>query len=113
MFLYELLWRTPAMDGRLRSPHGLEISLVFNNPDTQWTAPITGGGARAQAMAEVVSDAWTAFAHSGDPSTPRLAWPAYDLERRTTMLLSERSRAAPDPNRRTRMFWDGVANTFL
>ncbi len=111
--LYELLWATPAMGGRLRSPHGLEISLVFNNPDAPSTAPITGGGARALAMAPVLSDAWTAFARTGDPSTAQLPWPAYDLDRRTTMLFDETSRAEADPFRTTRMFWDGLANSFM
>ena len=113
VFLYQMLWSTPVMGGRLRSPHGLEVSLVFDNPDAPTTAPITGGGPRAQAMADVMSPAWAAFAHTGDPSTPGLAWPAYDLERRTTMLFDQTSRAAPDPFRRTRMFWDGVANPFM
>ena len=111
--LYELMWKTPVMDGRLRSPHGLEISLVFNNPDAPSTAPITGGGPRALAMAEVMSDAWTAFARTGDPSTARLPWPAYDLERRTTMLFDETSGAKPDPFRSQRMLWDGQANPFM
>ncbi len=112
-FLYQMMWKTPVMDGRLRSPHGLEVSLVFANPDAPTTAPITGGGARALAMSKVMSAAWTRFAHTGDPSTPELAWPAYDLDRRTTMLFDETSRAAPDPFRATRMFWDGVANPFM
>ncbi len=111
--LYQLLWNTPIMDGRLRSPHGLEISLAFDNPNSPFTAPITGGGPRALAMAAVVSDAWIAFAHTGDPSTARLPWPAYDLEKRTTMLFDETSRAASDPFRDTRMFWDGLANPFM
>ncbi len=111
-FLYELLWKTPVMDGRLRSPHGLEISLVFNNPDAPTTAPLTGGGPRALAMAETVCDAWTAFARHGAPGTERHPWPAYDLERRTTMLLDEVSEARPDPFRATRMYWDSVANSF-
>ena len=110
--LYEMLWKTPIMDGRLRSPHGLEVSLVFNNPDAPSTAPITGGGARALAMAATMSDAWTSFARTGDPSTPALPWPAYDLEKRTTMLFDERSGAQPDPFRAQRMFWDGLANAF-
>ena len=112
-FLYELLWRTPVMDGRLRTPHGLEISLVFNNPDAPTTAAMTGGGPRAIAMAGPLCEAWTAFARTGDPSTARLAWPAYDLERRTTMLFDETSRAVADPFRATRMFWDGLANAFM
>ncbi len=64
-------------------------------------------------MAAVVSDAWIAFAHTGDPSTARLPWRAYDLEKRTTMLFDETSRAASDPFRDTRMFWDGLANPFM
>ncbi len=112
-FLYQMLWSTPIMGGRLRSPHGLEVSLVFDNPDAPTTAPITGGGPRALAMASVMSAAWAAFARGGDPSTPALAWPAYDLERRPTMLFDERSRVELDPFRRTRMFWDGVANAFM
>lgn len=113
VFLYQMLWTTPIMGGRLRSPHGLEISLVFDNPDAPTTAAMTGGGPRAQAMADVMSAAWTQFARSGDPSTQALKWPAYDLERRTTMLFDERSRAESDPFRATRMFWDGVANAFM
>ena len=112
-FLYQMLWTTPIMGGRLRSPHGLEISLVFDNPDAATTAPMTGGGPRALAMAGVMSAAWTAFARTGDPSTAALAWPAYDLERRTTMLFDERTRAESDPYRATRMFWDGVSNAFM
>ncbi len=112
-FLYQMLWTTPIMGGRLRSPHGLEISLVFDNPDAPTTAPMTGGGPRALAMAGVMSAAWTSFARTGDPSTAALAWPAYDLERRTTMLFDEKSRTESDPFRSTRMFWDGVSNAFM
>jgi para-nitrobenzyl esterase len=112
-FLYQMLWKTPVMDGRLRSPHGLEISLVFDNADAPTTAPMTGGGPRALAMASVMSAAWAAFAHTGNPSTPALPWPAYDLDRRTTMLFDEQSRAESDPFRDTRMFWDGLANAFM
>jgi para-nitrobenzyl esterase len=113
VFLYQLMWKSPAMGGRLRSPHGLEISLVFDNPNAPSTAPFTGGGPDAQTVADAMSGAWTAFAHGGDPSTPSLAWPAYDLDKRTTMLFDVQSRAAPDPFRAQRMFWDSQANAFM
>ena len=89
--LYELLWKTPVMNGMLRSPHGLEVSLVFNNPDAPTTAPVSGGGARALAMAAVMSDAWTSFARTGDPSTPSLPWPAYDLERLDAIVEGDKA----------------------
>jgi para-nitrobenzyl esterase len=113
VFLYEMLWTTPIMEGRLRSPHGLEVSLVFANPEAPTTAPITGGGARALAMSKTMSPAWVHFATTGDPSTAAIPWPAYDLDQRTTMLFDEISRTEPDPFRPTRMFWDAVANPFI
>ncbi len=113
VFLYEMLWTTPIMDGRLRSPHGLEVSLVFANPQAPTTAPFTGGGTRALAMSKAMSSAWVQFATTGNPSTAAMPWPAYDLDQRTTMLFDATSRTAPDPFRSTRMFWDGVANAFV
>ena len=91
--LYQLLWKTPVMDGRLRSPHGLEISFVFNNPDAPTTAVMTGGGPRALALASVMSPAWAAFARTGDPSTPALPWPAISsgFRRRESARLSSPS----------------------
>jgi para-nitrobenzyl esterase len=112
-YLYELLWKTPAMNGQLRSPHGLEVCLVFDNPDAPTTAPMSGGGPRARAMAAVMSATWAAFARTGTPASRTLPWPAYDLDRRTTMLFDEISRAEPDPFRVTREFWDELANAML
>jgi len=52
---------------RLKSPHALEISFAFDN--TEKSARFTGGGPRAAALADKMSDAWIAFAR--DPSPRR------------------------------------------
>lgn len=105
VFLYEFHFTTPVMDGRLRSPHGLEVPMVFNDPDSPTNVALTGGGQRTLDMAASMSAAWVAFAHRGRPSTARLEWPAYDPIHRSTMIFDTKSEARPDPARSIRRFW--------
>jgi para-nitrobenzyl esterase len=45
-----------------------------------------------------MSEAWLAFARTGNPATPALPhWPAYDAERRATMVFNSESRLVEDP----------------
>jgi para-nitrobenzyl esterase len=54
-----------------------------------------------------MSDTWIAFAHSGSPQTAALPdWTAYDLPRRSTMMLDESSRLESDPDADLRRFWE-------
>jgi para-nitrobenzyl esterase len=109
-YLYEMLWRTPVFDGMLRSPHSLDLPLIFDlAADPRW-APYTGAGPGAAAVSRALRDAWLAFAHGGAPGTAQLPWPAYSLDRRDMMLFDEASKAGEDPIHDTRVFWDNVAN---
>jgi para-nitrobenzyl esterase len=55
-----------------------------------------------------VQDAWIAFAHTGDPGHVGLpSWPAYDSERRATMLLGADCHVEEDPLGTERRAWDG------
>ncbi|MBX5461846.1 MAG: carboxylesterase/lipase family protein [Steroidobacteraceae bacterium] len=112
-YLYELTWNTPVFGGRLRSPHSLDLPLIFDIAEGDRWRPYTGGGSDAQTVARAMSAAWVAFAHTGDPGTAALPWPAYTLERRETMLFDETSGAKPDPFRPTRRFWEDVANAAI
>ena len=45
------------------------------------------------ALADKVSDAWIAFARTGDPNTPKLPhWPAFNPTDRPTMVFNNESR---------------------
>jgi para-nitrobenzyl esterase len=56
-----------------------------------------------------VQDAWIAFARTGDPGHAGLPeWPAYDPERRATMLLGDACRVDEDPLGAERRAWDGL-----
>ena len=51
--------------GRLKSPHTIEIPFAF---DTVKVARLTATSPDAPALADKVSDAWIAFARTGDES---------------------------------------------
>jgi para-nitrobenzyl esterase len=101
VYLYYFRWETPLEGGRLKSPHTIEIPFVFDNVDaSRLTAGVTG----AQALADRVSDAWLAFARSGDPNTPALPrWPAFEPAQRATMMFDNASAVQNDPLREQRL----------
>jgi para-nitrobenzyl esterase len=89
-YMYMLTWETPVSRGRLRCPHALEIPLVFDNVEK--ARNFVGRGDEPQVLADRMSDAWLAFARTGDPG-----WPAYDAQRRATMIFDLESRVEEDP----------------
>ncbi|HEY1449241.1 MAG TPA: carboxylesterase/lipase family protein [Caulobacteraceae bacterium] len=96
VFMYQLAWETPVARGALKSPHALEIPLVFDNIEA--ARNFVGRGDDAQAMADHMAPAWLAFASRGDPGTPDLpAWPAYDRASRATMIFDLDCRVEADP----------------
>jgi para-nitrobenzyl esterase len=97
-YLFRFDWETPVLEGRLMSPHALEISFVFDTVAA--TAALNGGGDRPQALADRMSRAWTAFAETGDPNTPASGlpyWPPYEPTRRATMHFDDDSTIASGP----------------
>ena len=104
-YLYNFNWDTPV-EG-LRSPHTLEIPFVFNNIEI--AKPLTGNGKEAFELANKVSDAWVAFARTGNPNTPGLpAWPAYSDKDRGTMVIDNQSKVVNDPIRDKRLLLNEV-----
>jgi para-nitrobenzyl esterase len=104
-YMYYFTWRTPVLEGRLRSPHAIEIPFAFDHPDA-WKG-LTGDGADRYVLANKMSGAWAAFAHKGSPNTPGLPdWPAYTSDRRATMLLDNECKVAHDPGREERLAFE-------
>jgi para-nitrobenzyl esterase len=111
-YRYRFDWQTPALGGRLKSPHTLEMPFVFDNVQV---APGLSGGAspEAVALAARVSEAWIAFATRGDPNSKKSGlppWPAYDSQRRATMLFNNESKAVDDPAAEERKIMDSILN---
>jgi para-nitrobenzyl esterase len=98
-YMYLLEWETPV--GPFRSPHTLEIPLVFDNVET--TRVLVGPGPAPEVMARQMSAAWVAFARTGNPSTSVLPkWPAYNAAKRSVMVFNIESRVVEDPYAATR-----------
>ncbi len=57
----------------------------------------------------MMSRACIAFARTGDPNITGLpAWPAFDLQRRATMVFDRESRVVDDPRGRERRLFGQV-----
>lgn len=86
VYMYLFTWESPVMEGMLRSTHCMEIPFVFNNADVH--ASMTGGGDEAMKLADRMSDAWIAFARSGNPNVETLPqWPEYNKDGGATMVF--------------------------
>ncbi|MGH9524262.1 MAG: carboxylesterase/lipase family protein [Terriglobales bacterium] len=95
-FVYQLDWKSPRDGGKWGAPHALDVPLVFDNLDK--AGSVTGTGAGAQRMAARMSEAFLAFARTGDPNGRNLPrWEPYQLPRRQTMVLDDSSRLVDDP----------------
>ncbi len=104
VFVYMFTWETPVLDGRLKSPHALEISFVF---DTVQTSALTGDLPTRFALADKMSRAWLAFARTGNPNHAGIPnWPQYSTDQRPTMMFDNQCRVENDPYRAERQAWD-------
>lgn len=107
VWMYRFDWETPAFDGRLKSPHSMDVPFVFD------TLGVIGAAHRkpgAQALADRVSTTWATFAHTGDPANKSIpAWPSYTAGTRATMVFDDTCRVAGDPDGDVRPVWGRVA----
>jgi para-nitrobenzyl esterase len=99
-YLYNLAWTTPVEGGKLRTPHSLDVPLVFDNV-ARSKSLIGSGAVEAQKVADTMSAAWIAFARTGSPNAPGLpSWPPFNSEQRPTMVFNTVSRAVNNPLQR-------------
>lgn len=106
VWFYRLAWGTPALDGKLKATHALDLPLVFNT--TEAVPKLVGPGPDPQAVAMQMSMTWIAFAQNGDPNNPTIPnWPSYTIEDRDVMFFDVNSHVISDPDEDTRLFWSG------
>jgi para-nitrobenzyl esterase len=96
VYQYLFAWHTPQLDGRPRAFHSAEIAFVFNNAGL--CTNLSGGLPEAHKLSERVSGAWINFARTGDPNHKSLPnWPAYNVDKRPTMVFDTRCEVHSDP----------------
>jgi para-nitrobenzyl esterase len=108
VWLYELDWATPVEGGKWRSPHSLDLAMVFDN--VAMSAAMVGTGPEPQKVADQMSATWLAFARLGNPNNPSIpTWPVFDPNRRLTMVFDVQSRMVADHRGGERLLLDGLS----
>ena len=103
VYTYLFAWDTPP-DPKMLAHHALEITFAFDNT-TRVPGP-SGGGAKPAALADKMSEAWIAFARTGNPNTPKLPqWAPYSVQTRPTMVFNDECRMVNDPGGAERHLW--------
>jgi para-nitrobenzyl esterase len=112
-WLYRFDYTTSAFDGLWGAVHGGEFNFFLNNVD--------GGGYGPQFMnmyadrpdrhelQSTLNESFVRFAADGDPGTAALGpWPAYDLQKRSTMVFDSRCGVVENPDAELRTAFQGV-----
>ena len=106
VWMYRFDW--PSPNARFGACHALELPFVWNNLATSIFRVLTGNNP-PQELANSMHAAWIAFAHTGNPNTSGLPhWPAYDIDRRATMLFAEQCNVEDDPQGAERAIWESL-----
>jgi para-nitrobenzyl esterase len=110
VYSYLFAWPSPQFGGALGACHALEIPFAWNTLDTGMSRLFAGPADDAmRELAASMHGAWASFARTGTPSAPGLPeWPAYDEERRATMVLDMPCRVEDDPAGVDREAWAGL-----
>ncbi len=107
VYQYYLSWATPVDDGIWGATHALDIGFVFDN--VALSESMSGLGESQQALADVMSEAWLAFARTGNPNHEGLPeWPQYDPAARATMVFDDTPMVVNDPRGRERAIIDAA-----
>jgi para-nitrobenzyl esterase len=105
VYMYFFAWESDFLGGLYKAAHAMEIPFAFANVDD---VPMTGERPDKHELEEVMSAAWANFARTGDPNGSAVPeWPAFDAQRRGTMVFDVPSRAENDPRSEERLVWKG------
>ncbi|MGK0223558.1 MAG: para-nitrobenzyl esterase, partial [Limisphaerales bacterium] len=107
VFQYFLAWKTPVDGGKWGVPHALDIGFVFDN--VAYSESMSGTGEEQQAIADMMSEAWLAFARTGNPNHDGLPdWAPYNADERATMVFNTIPALVNDPRGAERQILDAA-----
>jgi len=93
---YLFTWKSPVLNGLLKSPHTICITFSFGNVDI--AEGITGKSADRYALQNQMMGAWHAFMKTGNPNHSGLPqWKPYDAKDHPTMIFDNNCRLVNDP----------------
>lgn len=96
VYAYQLNYRSPLAGGKYGAMHTMDIPLVFDS--IAQPQALTGTSAEAQKTADQMSEAFIAFARTGNPNHAGMPqWRTYELTNRATMVFDAQSELVNDP----------------
>lgn len=97
VYMYRFDWNIPILGGKLGAPHGVTVSFVFRTIDA--AKSMVGMGPERKVLSDRISNAWLAFARTGNPNHSGLVhWPAFDTQTRATMIFDNDCKVVNDPD---------------
>jgi para-nitrobenzyl esterase len=118
MFTHESNLIVPGANHRLGAAHATEIWYKFNNvnvkgpQDPSRPEPLIGTDSDRKKAALNMSEMWTTFAKTGHPgANGQPIWPAYDSQRRATMMIDAQCKVEDDPFEQERALWDSLSSS--
>jgi para-nitrobenzyl esterase len=106
VWMYSFNWETPLHDGKMKSPHAMDVPFTFDTIDL---TNATDGGEAAVRLARTMSGVWATFARHGVPDHASIPyWPPYKVPERATLILDATCRVENDPGGETRALWQDI-----
>ncbi len=105
LWMYRFDW--PAVHPGMGAPHGIDIPFPFATIDVDGWDGFVADAADAMGLAATEQQLWAAMARDGAPSAEGLEWPAFDADRRATLVLGRAVELVDDPNGPVRRAWGG------
>ncbi len=85
-YSYLVEQQSPMFEGRLGSPHALDVPLIWGTNDLM--RDFVGDDPQVDQLSSFMMDAWINFARTGNPTSNALpGWPQYRAERPYTMVF--------------------------
>jgi para-nitrobenzyl esterase len=108
VYRYDLAARLIRLVG-LDATHAAEIITVFGEVDSPLARlqTVAGGRAALRTVSARMQAHWVHFARHGVPGP---GWPAYDTDRRRTLIIDETDRVVDDPRADRRAAWSGFTD---
>jgi para-nitrobenzyl esterase len=105
-FVYRFDWPAAPPNGWLGACHAIDLPFTFGTfGEAGWDA-FVGHDEDADTLSELMGEAWAAFAATGSPASDGLApWPAFETQRRATMILDRTAAVVDDPRGGVRTAW--------
>jgi para-nitrobenzyl esterase len=99
VYMYRYAYRSDrpitGTDWTLRAGHATEIGILFDNVDVPG---LQGSKPDRVEVARHMSEMWTTFARTGHPGAKgQPTWPAYEPDRRATMIIDTSCSVQDDP----------------